>query len=304
MDGLVRLANFARAGALGCLALAAGLNSASAQDYAGDEVIVNPQSGPRALLTPDGSSVRLVQPLLQPGETDPNAPIHLHMPRRHRAVHPKIARKSSPKTEVATPRNLPTPEEMAPFSALPPESAATLVPSLAPAPAKPPARKPTASAAKPPPLKAQAKATPPPASAAATTFLSGAQAKPAPTPAITQRMAATPPSEAETGLSRQSSILFAPGAAEPAPSALDTVREMSGALASQLAGGSARIQLEAYGGKKDDKSSDARRLSLKRALIVRQLLIDDGVPSERIDVRAMGGASDGPLDRVDIYVRA
>ena len=55
------------------------------------------------------------------------------------------------------------------------------------------------------------------------------------------------------------------------------------------------MQLLAYGGQRGDKSSDARRLSLKRALIVRQLLIDNGVPSERIDVRAMGGVDDnGP----------
>ena len=65
------------------------------------------------------------------------------------------------------------------------------------------------------------------------------------------------------------------------------------------------MQLEAYGGSPGDKSSDARRLSLKRALAVRQLLIDDGVPSGRIDVRAMGGVDDkGPVDRVDVFVRA
>ena len=65
-----------------------------------------------------------------------------------------------------------------------------------------------------------------------------------------------------------------------------------------------RIQLLAYGGEKGDKGSDARRLSLKRALAIRQVLIDDGVPSERIDVRAMGGADDGgPADRVDVFVK-
>ncbi|HVZ27227.1 MAG TPA: OmpA family protein, partial [Rhizomicrobium sp.] len=59
-----------------------------------------------------------------------------------------------------------------------------------------------------------------------------------------------------------------------------------------------------YGGEKGDKGSDARRLSLKRALAIRQVLIDDGVPSERIDVRAMGGADDGgPADRVDVFVK-
>ena len=58
-------------------------------------------------------------------------------------------------------------------------------------------------------------------------------------------------------------------------------------------------------GSEGDKGSDARRLSLKRALAIRQVLIDDGVPAERIDVRAMGGVDDtGPADRVDVFVKA
>ena len=66
-----------------------------------------------------------------------------------------------------------------------------------------------------------------------------------------------------------------------------------------------RIQLLAYGGEKGDKGSDARRLSLKRALAIRQVLIEDGVDARRIDVRAMGGADDGgPTDRVDVFVKA
>ena len=53
------------------------------------------------------------------------------------------------------------------------------------------------------------------------------------------------------------------------------------------------------------QGSDARRLSLKRALAIRQVLIDNGVPAERIDVRAMGGADYmGPADRVDVFVKA
>jgi outer membrane protein OmpA-like peptidoglycan-associated protein len=44
---------------------------------------------------------------------------------------------------------------------------------------------------------------------------------------------------------------------------------------------------------------------LKRALSIRQVLIDDGVSADRIDVRAMGGVDDtGPTDRVDVYVKA
>ena len=72
-----------------------------------------------------------------------------------------------------------------------------------------------------------------------------------------------------------------------------------------MTGPSSRIQLLAYGGARGDKGSDARRLSLKRALAIRQVLIDDGVPADRIDVRAMGGVDDsGPVDRVDVYIKA
>jgi outer membrane protein OmpA-like peptidoglycan-associated protein len=81
------------------------------------------------------------------------------------------------------------------------------------------------------------------------------------------------------------------------------VKLLAGEIATALDAGN-RVQLEAYGGSPGDKSSDARRLSLKRALAVRQLLIDNGVPSNRIDVRAMGGADDnGPNDRVDVFMR-
>jgi hypothetical protein len=60
----------------------------------------------------------------------------------------------------------------------------------------------------------------------------------------------------------------------------------------------------AYGGNKGDKGSDARRLTLKRALAIRQILIDAGVSSARINVHAQGGVDDsGPADRVDIFIR-
>ena len=83
------------------------------------------------------------------------------------------------------------------------------------------------------------------------------------------------------------------------------LKMLAGDLNSALDAGARRVQLDAFGGAPRDKSSDARRVSLKRALVIRQLLIDDGVPSSRIDVRAMGGIDDnGNADRVDVYVRA
>jgi outer membrane protein OmpA-like peptidoglycan-associated protein len=137
---------------------------------------------------------------------------------------------------------------------------------------------------------------------------------PAPSPAL--KTASIPPhpappthsSPADTehvGLTKHGAVMFEKGATSPSPPQLEGVKLLAGDLSTALESGGSRVQLEAYGGTPGDKSSDARRLSLKRALAVRQLLIDNGVPSSRIDVRAMGGADDkGPTDRVDVFVRA
>ncbi|WP_303047865.1 OmpA family protein [Thalassospira lucentensis] len=62
-----------------------------------------------------------------------------------------------------------------------------------------------------------------------------------------------------------------------------------------------RIQLQAYAEGDGANASKARRLSLSRALQVRSYLIDQGVRSTRIDVRALGAnVPSGPADRVDI----
>ena len=111
--------------------------------------------------------------------------------------------------------------------------------------------------------------------------------------------------ELDRGLVRQSQILFAPGAPNPSSDAFDAIKSLAGPLNTALAAGASRIQVIAYGGNRGDRSSDARRLSLKRALAIRQLLIEGGVPAGVIDVRAMGGATDGaPADRVDIFTKA
>jgi outer membrane protein OmpA-like peptidoglycan-associated protein len=68
---------------------------------------------------------------------------------------------------------------------------------------------------------------------------------------------------------------------------------------------SQRIQLQAYASSQDGTASMARRLALSRALEVRKYLIDSGVRSTRIDVRALGNvAESGPADRIDIVLVA
>jgi outer membrane protein OmpA-like peptidoglycan-associated protein len=88
------------------------------------------------------------------------------------------------------------------------------------------------------------------------------------------------------------------GAALPEPAKGD-LKQIASSLAKDPA---LRVQVMAYAsGGKD--SSKARRLSLSRALAVRSFLIDQGVGSTRIDVRALGNnAESGPSDRVDLVV--
>ena len=268
----------------------------------GTEVTVNPVMGGSSgvLLYPGDQYMRVVHPALEPGETaNDMGPVQLHMPTRHRVAR-KAPAASTKTASAATPAPMPAPPapKPAPKEAPPPKEAkAKPQPKMAAAVAPQPAYNPgfgdlgaqgaaglnLGGMAAPPPPTRTASANPPPAN-------------------IT-----TPPgAEAETpGLSKRSVILFAPQAADPAESALGAIKFLAGDLNAAMNSASARIQIQAYGGNRGDKGSDARRLSLKRALAVRQVLIDDGVPAERIDVRAMGGVDDkGPADRVDVYVKA
>lgn len=130
-----------------------------------------------------------------------------------------------------------------------------------------------------------------------------APATPVPQPEK-QTAPAKPQAQDHTGLTKRSQVIFAEGAVDPAPDTIADLRNLASNLTATLKG-TGRVQLEAFGGTAGDKSSDARRLSLKRALAVRALLIEDGVPAERIDVRALGGANDGGApDRVDVFVHA
>jgi len=188
--------------------------------------------------------------------------------------------------------------------AMPEDSASRLIGPMAdsgPAPA-------------PPPRPHRAGAPPKPAPAPTTpegdTVFTVKEVPSAPAP---RRMAnATPPPASVTapagvaaGLRKQSVIPFAAGASSPASADINAVHALATALTAALNAGAQHVQLNAYGGPRGDKSSDSHRLALKRALVIRELLIEDGVPAEKIDVRALGGADDGgPADRVDVFVQA
>lgn len=65
----------------------------------------------------------------------------------------------------------------------------------------------------------------------------------------------------------------------------------------------ARLQLMAYASGDAAAVSRTRRLSLSRALEVRQTLISAGMNATRIDVRALGNRNEGGNpDRVDVVI--
>jgi len=67
---------------------------------------------------------------------------------------------------------------------------------------------------------------------------------------------------------------------------------------------SIRLQLKGYAGSAEGSPSQARRVSLFRALSVRKYLIKQGIRSTRMDIRALGSkVKKGKPDRVDIEVK-
>ncbi len=64
-----------------------------------------------------------------------------------------------------------------------------------------------------------------------------------------------------------------------------------------------RLQIRAFAGGESLSSSRARRVSLSRALSVRSYLIENGIRSTRIDVRALGDKTiEDPINRVDVTI--
>ena len=306
------------------LALAAS-SPATAQMYPGQDVTVNTAAaGRQVLLYPGGQYMRVVPALREPGET--NGPIHLHLPARHRLARnsqaPAMA--AAPEDKVAAPAHLaPRAATFSDFgdltAALPANPAPATVrskPKPEPKPLPPPQRVARVEPPPAPPPQRVARVEPPPAPPPQR--VAHVELPPAPPPQRLARVEPPPvhtPSPARLSMSasnpeaasgtKRGVILFAPNASDPAVSALQTAKSLAGNLNAALSDAASRVQLLAYGGQRGDKSSDTRRLSLKRALIIRQVLIDEGVPAERIDVRAMGGTDDnGPLDRVDVFLKS
>jgi len=81
--------------------------------------------------------------------------------------------------------------------------------------------------------------------------------------------------------------------------------ELKGVVETMTKNPAMRVQVKAYASGNAEAASKARRISLSRALAVRAYLIEQGIGSTRIDVRALGNnAEGGPGDRVDLVLVA
>jgi len=205
------------------------------------------------------------------------------------------------------------PEAPTPVPPVPVPPPAPAVAKVAPAPEAAPQEK-VAVAAPPPPAPT---ASPPPPPAAEPVAAPPAPKvreepeppKPAvqtpPTPALTPSPTGPVPAAPVQTASRPDVIteqpsfrvLFDDKSAKISDSARAPLQDLSNKMKESE---NLRVQLLAYAEGTPETASQARRLSLSRALAVRSFLINQGVRSTRMDVRALGNkAESGPTDRVD-----
>jgi outer membrane protein OmpA-like peptidoglycan-associated protein len=272
----------------------------------GTRVVVDPETRrARVVNTLDGLDAYTYRP--PPTVLEP---IILKKPKRHKPKPPPPQVAETPVEAAPAAEPSPSEESSSPASSPQPTLGADdYVSPFGPTPEPAPKPTPKRVAEKPKPAP-KAEPAPPPASNETIPFSLSGQDDYGPAPAKPQQQAtaapapssAKPPSD--TGKVRNIHINFPPGTAEPSADVAAALQSLAGDITNELQTKSARLLLQAFAGTPGDKSSEARRLSLKRALAVRQLLIDSGVPSDKIDVRAMGGITDGGKpDRVDVMLR-
>lgn len=285
-----------------------------------DDVVINwdaigggTVSTPGSTYAPAYTSAPATGGLLMPGPSTPRSRLHVPPPaggqsniqlRRPgsstaRTAAPASASRPPAPAEVAsTPAPKPAPAPAA-ASAPPraPEAPAAASPSPSPAPpaAAPSATAPTETASAPPAPPAPSVAATPSGAPPAPPAPAVAEApKPESKPAETQQ-ASAPTSAPADGASQ---VLFN---ADNTKLSADGQKVLDGVIAKLNESDKLRVQLMAYAAGDDLSSSKARRISLSRALSVRSYLIEKGVRSTRIDVRALGDKAEGEQkNRVDV----
>lgn len=216
------------------------------------------------------------------------------------AKAPEVAVPEAKKAEPAPAKPVEVakaPEPAKPQPAKAPEPVKITEPAKVAEPAKAPEAAPveTAKAAEPP--KPQPAPAPAAIAAAPQPMLAPV---PPPIPVMPQQVASLPSSE-PAAMSRGSDTLSLAFAAEDSKLSDSGRAELATLVKRMQKDEDLNLQLLAYASGDEASSSKARRLSLSRALEVRKVLMDKGIRSTRIEVRALGNKLDGrgPADRVD-----
>jgi len=279
----------------------------------------------------DNAESRLLVPLPPSMSQQPAAP---------NAVPAKAAPQPPARTTVVQPQAktpAPAPAPAAPAKqAVPVPAAPAPAAVAAPVPKAPPPPAPAAVVAPPPPKiapKPLAETSPPKAVPQAALPDKAPPGAPAPTlkettATLTPPPPPPPPVVPSNGSSAQKSQAAPETTASPTPSAQSASRGDTAAAVSEvqvlfsqdeaalsgpaklalesvaqtmLANESSEVQLFAYAGQTNIDATQARRLSLSRAMAVRAYLIGKGVRPARMQVRALGNkTTGGSPDRVDI----
>lgn len=114
-------------------------------------------------------------------------------------------------------------------------------------------------------------------------------------------MATTAPAATAPAAAGVSRIVFADGAEELDAAGRALVRD----IAARLKGSNDRVGVKAFADSATETLDWKRRLSLRRGQNVRRALLDEGVQSFRIVLRALGPPNDGgPGNRVDLSIES
>jgi len=231
-------------------------------------------------------------------QSAPSAPTSVPGAPRDTAAAPPPPAVEKPQTAAAAPEPAAKPAPPPPAVEKPQAAVAAPEPAVRPAAPPPPVIDKPAAIEKPEAPAPQAPATvvppPPPAVADA-----GAVAS-APAAPVTTEQAALPKTAAPTQPGDALRVIFE---AEEAKLSEQARSELKTIVQGILDKSELRLQLLAYAGGESLSSSRARRLSLSRALAVRSFLIENGLRSTRIDVRALGDkTTEQPVNRVDVNI--
>lgn len=246
--------------------------------------------------------------LLLPGYRNPVSQLHVAPPGKSGGgitLKPPAAKKAAKRVARKTPKKK-KPKARKPA---PPAVAATQPPAPLTAPPEPTPPAEQMAKAPPPPVAAPepAKAVPPPPVAAAPEPVKppppppvAAAPKPAKPAPGKQEQAALPAAKDTVKAGRALQVVFGASDLKLPAKAKNGLKKLARKLKDKK---NLRLQLMAYAGGKKLSPGKARRMSLSRALSVRSFLIESGVRSTRIDVRALGSkTNEAPANRVDVNI--